>query len=149
MSDTPVQGGCLCGAVRYTIAPASALGLAEACHCSRCRRGSGSAASAHVVVEAAALQVDGLQALRTWQASPRRQRQFCGNCGSPLFIRRAGAEHLVVLAMGSLDGEPPVRLQRHVFCDSAAGWDPLRAGDEGPGDGLPRYRIYPGCEPDD
>ena len=139
-SRSTLHGGCLCGAVRYSIS--GPLGLAEYCHCSRCRKAHGSAFSANVVVPAAAFELArGADAIREFAPSAGRRRQFCGSCGSPLFIRRLAAPDVVVVALGSLDDDAAIRApERHVFTDSKAPWHEI-AGD------LPRWRIYPGHEP--
>jgi hypothetical protein len=142
MKPVPLHGGCLCGAVRYTLAEPPAL--AEYCHCAMCRKAHGSAFSANAVVPAAALAiVQGADALREYASSARRRKRFCGDCGSQLFIRRTDNDAIVVLALGSLDDHAAIPAPaRHVFVDSKAPWHELGAD-------LPRYRIYPGFEPAD
>ncbi len=75
-------GGCLCGAVRYSIAgkPGPVVG----CHCSQCRRQTGFYYAA-ANVPRGALSVEGAEAVRWYRSSGEAQRGFCGNCGSALF----------------------------------------------------------------
>ena len=62
----PLTGGCGCGAVRFEIS--EPLGSAVYCHCTRCQRRTGTAASAQARIAAGSLHiVDGEQLFRTWQ----------------------------------------------------------------------------------
>jgi hypothetical protein len=139
MSQLPLHGGCLCGAIRYELdAPP---GGAEYCHCAMCRKASGSAFSANAVVPASALRVvSGLDSLKEYASSGNRRKCFCGNCGSQLFIRRGGDAQVVVVTLGSLDAGFVDAPRRHVFVGSKAAWHRID-GD------LPQYAVYPGCEP--
>ena len=136
------QGSCLCGEVAFEVEGPFDRFLN--CHCSRCRKAHGSAFSANAVVPAAALAVvQGADALREYAPSPERRKCFCGQCGSQLFIRRLAAPGITVVTLGSLDDDPSIRApERHVFVDSKAPWHVLA-------DTLPRYRVYPGFEPED
>jgi hypothetical protein len=117
---TTVRGSCLCGAVRYT-AQGDAAGF-HLCHCSRCRKGSGSAHGANVFLSGGTL---------SWQAGEdrvrryavpgtRHARAFCTACGAPV-PRTEGA--LLVIPAGSLDTSVPVRPTAHICTDSRADWD--------------------------
>lgn len=124
MAD-PVTGGCLCGAIRYTVS--GPLRPVVACHCSQCRRTSGnfvaatSAARADLVITGSPV----------WYASsPDARRGFCGTCGSNLFWDGGGAA--VSIHAGSLDDPAPVVLERHIYCADKARFYEIR-------DGLPQY----------
>jgi hypothetical protein len=129
--DQPrATGRCLCGAVTYEVrGPLRDITL---CHCVECRRWSG-----HVGAFAAAqnehLLVAG-DALR-WIDSPasnrHAQRAFCGDCGSSLFWKAAGAERTGIAA-GTLDPPTGLHLGAHIHTHQAPDWDAL------PDDGLPR-----------
>src|SRR5262249_7780186 len=81
------KGSCLCGAVKYEVL--GGLGAAVYCHCSRCRKASGSAfASNAVVAESVFKVVQGEQSLRTFSTDKGVHRIFCSACGSPIFSRR-------------------------------------------------------------
>lgn len=140
MTNT-VRGGCLCGAVRFTIS--EPLGLAEYCHCSMCRKAHGSAFSANAVAASASLLLEsGQDAIAEYESSPNRRKCFCVKCGSQLFIRRTDRPELTVVALGAIDGEPNVRPERHVFAGSKAPWFTIC-------DALPQYQVYPGFEPEE
>jgi hypothetical protein len=136
-----VEGGCLCGAVRYVVnAP---LGLVENCHCAMCRKAHGAAFSTNALVPSAALTITaGAELVTEYESSPDRRKCFCSKCGSQLFIRRTNRPEHTVVTLASMDGEPPAGPQRHVFVASKANWHDI-------GDALPQFKIYPGFEPED
>ena len=139
MAQQLLRGGCLCGAVRYEIT--AALGAAEHCHCRMCRKAHGAAFSSNAAVATAALTVTaGADLLSEYPSSVNRRKCFCSKCGSPLFIRRLNDPQLTVIALGTLDDDPAVRPQRHVFVASRAPWYDIA-------DTLPQFKVYPGVEP--
>ena len=80
-TNTNIEGGCLCKAIRYRIAgvPVSSI----ICHCNTCRRASAAPSVAWLTFPFAsfALVSGGLQ---TFQSSPGVKRTFCASCGTPL-----------------------------------------------------------------
>ena len=105
-----IEGGCLCGAVRFRIR--GALSKGGACHCTQCRRQSG-----HVWAAASAasrdVEITG-DALGWFSASDAARRGFCRTCGSFLFWQASGDETIDV-ALGAIDGPTGLRLERHIF----------------------------------
>src|SRR5689334_12051273 len=115
-----LEGSCLCGAVRYRID--GELGPILCCHCSMCRKAQGSAFGANAAVPAAAFRiVQGEDALRAYRSSPKKERVFCGTCGSPIFSRRDGATDVRV-RIGTLDTPITARPTAHIFVGSKATW---------------------------
>lgn len=102
-----LRGGCLCGAVRYTLhEPAEGV---VACHCSQCRRWSG-----HVWAGLEAGRVD-IEGPVTWyRSSETAERGFCPACGSSLFWR-SDATGDTEISAGTLDPPTAMRLLRHVW----------------------------------
>lgn len=138
MEHGKLLGGCLCGSVRYEIA--APLGNAEHCHCSMCRKAHGAAFSTNALVPTEALTVtSGADLIAEYQSSPHRQKCFCSKCGSQLFIKRLDKPALTVITLGTVDGDPNLRPERHVFVASKAPWYDIA-------DALPQFRIYPGFE---
>src|ERR1700722_5800636 len=141
MKDSKLLGSCLCGSVRYEIT--ASLGDAEHCHCSMCRKAHGAAFSTNSVIPTEALTVtSGAALVSEYESSPNRRKCFCSNCGSQLFIRRLDEPEFTVVTLGTIDGDPRARPQRHVFVASKAPWYEIA-------DALPQFKIYPGFEPDD
>ncbi|HYD72667.1 MAG TPA: GFA family protein [Candidatus Binatia bacterium] len=119
MSDKHV-GSCLCGAVRFEIE-----GEFEAfflCHCSRCRKGTGSAHAANLFSSSAKLTwLAGGENVRSYKvSSSRHQRSFCAACGSAL--PRVQVIGLVAPA-GAFDSDIAIRPNAHICVASAASWD--------------------------
>ena len=130
--EQPVTGGCLCGAVRYEIT-AAPIG-ASYCHCTRCQRRTGTAASANVRIPVEGFRVlSGAAALRAYEPPDGAPKVFCTRCGSAVYSGNPDADAHVGVRIGGLDGDPGVRPEYHQFVDYAASWEPL------PDDGLPRY----------
>lgn len=131
MPGLPLTGGCLCGGVRFEVTEPP-LG-ASYCHCTRCQRRTGTAASASVAVAADAVQVlSGEELVRCWQPPDGAAKCFCSECGAHLWARREGGDRLFV-RFSAFDGDPGVRPQFRQFVAYAAAWEPI------PDDGLPRY----------
>jgi hypothetical protein len=130
--ELPLTGHCGCGVVRFEIT-APPLG-ANYCHCTRCQRRTGTAASASMRTAPGSFRViAGDQKLRTWKPAGGAEKWFCGNCGSALFSRRVGEQEQIAVRFGVLDGDPGVRPGYRQFVDYAAAWEPI------PDDGLPRH----------
>jgi len=86
MDNNPTTGQCLCGAVKFRIS-----GEFESfflCHCSRCRKDSGSAHSANLFSSTAKLiWVSGEAKIKTFRLpASRHMKSFCSDCGSALPI---------------------------------------------------------------
>jgi hypothetical protein len=127
----PLQGGCLCGAVRYEItAPFLSAGY---CHCTHCQRRTGAGSSANGRVSRAAVEIlQGEEQLRAYKPSVGVPKVFCATCGSALFSGDPLSEQMGI-RLGTLDGDPGIRPTHRQFVDSAAAWEEI------PDDGLERY----------
>jgi len=130
MSQVVLRGGCLCGTVRY-----EATGEAKRfyhCHCSRCRKATGTGHASNLFLEAAALKwLGGEEHVRAFKVpeAKRFTNQFCVLCGGRLPRQPPGSE-VVMIPAGSLDDEAPIMPQARIFIDSRAGWS--CSGDEVP-----------------
>jgi hypothetical protein len=130
--ELPLIGGCGCGAVRFEID--AALLSASYCHCTRCQRRTGAAASANARLAPGSFRfVTGEEHVRAWTPEGGFEKAFCCLCGSALFSRAPGSAEPVGVRLGALDSDPEIRPQWHQFVAYAAPWEPL------PDDGLPRY----------
>ena len=127
-----LAGKCMCGAVEYRVA--DAFGYAVNCHCSLCRRATGSAFKAFAAIERDKLRVTkGEQNLMLF-GDEKNNDTRCKLCGSFLYsVVRDGA--FVHVAMGTLVDEPTMRPTAHIFVGSKAGWFEIT-------DGLPQYEEY-------
>jgi hypothetical protein len=131
-SKLPLTGGCGCGAVSFEIdAP---LLSASYCHCTRCQRRTGTAASANARVAPGSFRlVSGEEHVRAWAPEGGYEKAFCALCGSALFSRDPKNSEAMGVRLGALDSDPGIRPQWHQYVAYAAPWEPL------PDDGLPRY----------
>jgi len=121
MSDK-LTGGCLCGAVRYQITEKP--GWSHNCHCSRCRKSSGSAFASNLFCsEDSFAYTNGEELLASFKVpdADRFTHVFCSRCGSTLPFRNE-ARRLVGVPMGTLDGDPGLTPRAHIFVDSKAPW---------------------------
>jgi len=131
-----LTGACGCGAIRFEVT--APFVSASYCHCTRCQRRSGTAASASARVEPGTVRVvAGEDELRVWAPEGGNEKLFCGRCGSALFTRLPGASEPIGVRLGALDGDPGIRPQWRQFVAYAAQWEPI------PDDGLPRYDERP------
>ena len=128
----PLSGGCGCGAVRFEIT--EPLGAAVYCHCTRCQRRTGTAASANARLAPGSLViVAGADRVATWQPPDGWAKLFCADCGSALFSRDCEDPSVMSVRLGTVDGDPGVRPDARQFVAYAAAWEPI------PDDGLPRW----------
>jgi hypothetical protein len=122
-----LTGSCLCGGVRYEIN--GELSAVTNCHCSLCRKMSGSAFSSGASIPASSFRfVSGEELLKQWESSPGYDRIFCGRCGSPLIKRKAKDPESIRLRVGTLDSDPGVTMSRHMHVSSKAPWVEIKDG---------------------
>jgi hypothetical protein len=133
MATDPITGRCLCGGVRFTID--GSLGTAGYCHCTRCQRRTGTAASIQARIDGDALRfVSGEQLLSAYDPGDGGfQKLFCSTCGSALFSRNPSDWREMNVRLGALDGDPGVSPSYRQYVAYAATWEPV------PDDGVPRY----------
>ena len=141
-SNTPIEsarGSCLCGAVAFRIE--GAVKLFQYCHCSRCRKSSGSAHAANIFVPADQLVFEqGQELLRRYELPTAKYwcSAFCATCGARLpWLTRNGKAYVV--PAGSLDDDPGARPTRNVHFASRGPWY-LAASDLETHDGEPVAR---------
>jgi hypothetical protein len=128
----PLTGHCNCGAVRFEIS--EPLPSARYCHCTRCQRRTGAAASASAATIPGSFRItQGEDALRAWTPPDGHEKWFCGECGSAIFTRNPHDHTEVGVRLGAIDGDPGIRPELRQFVAYAAPWEPI------PDDGLPRY----------
>ena len=127
-----LTGGCMCGAVRFEVT--EPLVSAGYCHCKRCQRRTGTAASASARIAKGSLRVtSGEELIRAWQPDDGFAKLFCSACGSALWSRHPEDHELISIRLGTFDEDPGIRPSYHQYVAYAAPWEEL------PDDGLPRY----------
>ncbi len=128
-----LQGGCLCGGIRYEIdGPLTEVGN---CHCSMCRRFHGAAFGTYGKVSAENFRwLSGQDLLSTYETSPGIGWAFCRVCGSSIGMPYRGK--LSEVTLGTLDADPGVRPTVHIFVGSKASWYEIT-------DSLPQHDTWP------
>ena len=122
MSERSIDGACLCGAVTFRVT-GDFLGF-QYCHCSRCRRFTGSAHAANLFARPDQLEfLGGADGVGTYmlEGEPNFPTAFCTTCGSSMPAMSSTSKFWVVPA-GSLAGDPGVRPARNIFWESRAPW---------------------------
>ncbi len=117
-----IHGGCICGAVKFEIDPPFAKMVH--CHCSRCRKGTGTGHATNLLVAPEQLRWTLGEEKITRYLLPSAKswgKWFCGNCGCPVpRLTRNGK--MVVAPAGSLDAPPPIAPSAHIYWASRAPW---------------------------
>ena len=122
MPPESIKGSCLCGSVTFEIkGPPSAF---RYCHCSRCRKASGSAHAANLFMPQGQFAWLAGEELVSHYKVPTAKTfavSFCTRCGSrvPHLIRER-SEFLI--PAGLLDHDPVARPENFIFWDSGAPW---------------------------
>jgi hypothetical protein len=114
-----VEGGCLCGAVRYRAAgPATHPTL---CHCRSCRRASGAPMVAWVTFSRAGFVFTGEEPVR-YRSSPQVVRSFCGRCGTPIGYARDDEPETLDVTTTSLDRADDFPPADHTWTADSLAW---------------------------
>ncbi len=134
-----IDGSCLCGAVKFEVAPPS-LSCFH-CHCSICRRAYGAAFATLTGFKSKNLRItsspDNLTRYRTESDAAR---SFCKHCGSTLFYESPHAEGEVYVTLANIGGELDRQPDKHYFVDHKAKWFTIT-------DSLPQHGGESGDEP--
>lgn len=131
-----LRGSCACGGVRYLIETPPMV--ARYCHCSRCRKARAAAHATNLFVAAEGLRfTQGEDRLRRYKVpeADRFAQVFCTTCSSPMpnVVRERNA---AVVPMGSLDDDPTMPIDCHIFVGSKAPWYAIA-------DATPQHPEYP------
>src|SRR5262249_30356845 len=122
MSNAALPASCLCGSVKFEITPP--LVAFRYCACTRCRKATGAAHAANMVLPQSQLKwlageslvkgfdMAGAEGFAVW---------FWHQCGTRVPHKIAGTENYLVPA-GVLDASPDARPDRVIFWDSRAPW---------------------------
>lgn len=131
-----MEGGCLCGDIRYRVSDEYSV---THCHCIHCRKLGGTAFVTWVEAECANFEwLRGRPAAYTTR--PGVTRRFCSRCGSPLTYERADSPDHIDVTAGTLDDPSGLKPDDHVWFDRKVPW--LKVDD-----GLPRYGLSRGDSP--
>jgi hypothetical protein len=135
-----LTGSCLCGGVRFELnePPVSA----SYCHCTRCQKRTGGAASAQARIVPGSMQItSGEELIRAFEPEDGFPKAFCSACGSALWSVHPDTREVSGIRMSAFDQDPGVRPSYRQYVAYAAEWEPI------PDDGLPRYPERPPPQP--
>ena len=119
-------GKCLCGQIEIIIRG----GISDIihCHCSLCRKNSGTAFATNGFIKSQDLEfVKGQSNLATYTFKPGRHRHFCMCCGCPVFSSNESDPARYRIRLGILDSDIEERPISHNFVSSKANWEDLDA----------------------
>ncbi len=126
MQKVDTQGGCLCGAIRYSV-KGNVQGSAS-CHCRDCQYVCGGAPSYVLVVARKSLEIlqgEPATFVNTADSGATRTRHFCPNCGTPLFAENSAFPDGISIKAGTLDDPSIYSVQAQFWTDSAPSWQPI------------------------
>ena len=116
-----IKGECFCGSVKYEID--GPLKNARSCHCSRCRKAFSGASSAFAEIGDSIKfkWVEGEDKVQQYESEKGWSLGFCNVCGSTLCGLYQG--NVMGVTLGTVDGDPEIEVERHIFVGSKAPWD--------------------------
>jgi hypothetical protein len=122
MAEKTLNGSCLCGGVAYEMSPPFVF--FHHCHCGRCRKSSGSAYRANILVKADQFRwTRGEELVKRWELPDAQYycTGWCAVCGSSMpWMSRNRKGYLV--PVGTLDDDPGGRPDKNIFWASRASW---------------------------
>lgn len=128
-------GGCLCGAVRYSI---DASPLSQfLCNCFDYQKHAGTAFLSGMTFPSDSVTVTGAMSTFTMpggQSGVPMHRRFCTRCGSPILVEKDGTGRKLIMA-GTLDEKSQFKPTSSLFCEQAPSWAVMPSDTEN----LPRY----------
>ena len=126
-----VTGGCHCGAIQYQVS-GEIRGFMH-CHCRTCRKINGTVYGSSGMARTSDFEIlSGAEQLTDYESSPGKHRCFCNRCGSHIYAFYERQQEFIVLRMGTLDGDPHVRPDAHIWVSQKAPWYEIR-------DDLPQF----------
>jgi hypothetical protein len=119
--NLPIEGGCLCGGVRFSAKPPTLFCCH--CHCAWCRKAHGAAFVTWFGVRDEAFSLTrGAETVRWYRSSEKSERGFCPTCGTTMFFRSTLAQGEMHIALACADGPIDRAPHLHVFFEARAPW---------------------------
>lgn len=122
MAEKKIKGSCLCAEVVYEIE--GPFKVFQYCHCSRCRKFTGSAHASNLFVPPERFKwICGEEFVGRYEHPEAKYfaTAFCKRCGSSLPWAVQGGKNIIVTA-GTLDEDPGIRPMWNIFWASKACW---------------------------
>ena len=118
MSAQTLSGGCLCGAVRYTVSGAPIN--VRVCHCRLCQKASGQPFFARALYPRDQVEIEGETA--GFRSSADLERRFCPRCGTGLFAARVSAPDRFAVTLATLDDPGALEPEVQIWTSRRIGW---------------------------
>jgi len=117
-----IAGSCLCGTVKFAVhGPFDAFHF---CHCTRCRKSTGSAHAANIFTSADNIRwISGGDSIKRYNLPTAEffAKCFCTECGSTVpYVSRRGP--IIVIPAGTLESDPEVAPQDNIYWSDRASW---------------------------
>jgi len=129
------SGSCVCGRIQYQIN--KEITDCSYCHCSICRKLTGSAFASYGGVQRSAFKwTQGQEILRKFSQTKDADRLFCSECGAFLASEYKPEPDIIYVSLGSLDGVPDITMTYHQFYSSRVKWCEIP-------DGLKKFSEWP------
>lgn len=119
-----IDGGCLCGAVRYSsdVEPVAVVN----CYCDTCKKNSGSTHSWNLMVPKGSVSFSG-EPLKVFEdksgaSGETFERRFCGTCGSHVISGGEAYGDVEFIKAGTLDEGEWAEPALHIWMDEKIGW---------------------------
>ena len=133
MIKSNLEGGCQCGAVRYSVTGEPAL--AAICHCTMCRRAHAAPAVAWAMFQDAQVSFSKARP-QTYASSQEAKRGFCPSCGTQISFTASFLPGLIDITIGSLDQPESIKPTLHYWHSKHLLWAEFA-------DSLPRHPELP------
>ena len=116
-----MRGTCFCGKVEFELE--GTIPNMYQCHCSLCRKVSGSSANAALIIDAAQFKwINGEGEISAFENESGYKSEFCRQCGSPL-PNLTCDDRAYWVPVGLLEDTRDISVAAHVFVASRAHWD--------------------------
>jgi len=118
-----VEGGCLCGAIRYTLSGPTLY--CTQCCCKDCQKATGTGHTTIIGIHRDQLDVRGTPKIYTTHGDTggRVSRHFCGDCGGRLYTSGDLPGAIIMIQAGSLDDPNVVSPTTVIYLKDATAWD--------------------------
>ena len=116
-----IEGACLCGEIQYKYS--GTINELVICHCNQCKRAQGTVFATNAPVDAELFEITmGQELLQAYYSSPKKQRLFCSNCGSPIFSKHVDKPAIIRLRVGTITSGLDRAPDYQQYCESKSDW---------------------------
>lgn len=119
-----MKGSCFCGKIHFEVN--AAVKELYQCHCSECRKTTGTAANAGFIIHKNNFNwLKGESSVKSFIKDTGYRVNFCTNCGSVVPNAMTMLEHAYWVPAGAIDSDFSATIAHHIYVDSKADWDDI------------------------